>query len=84
MLAKRFVDEKSNAIFSSDIGFLMCVGDECILVKGINYENKTKTVKSMTLSMSSNETANLWLSQLNQMSDSVLNLKLAEFPFFCV
>ena len=60
----------------------MCVGAERILVKGINYENKTKTVKNMTLSMSSNETANLWLSQLNQMSDSMINLKLAGFPFF--
>ena len=82
MLAKYFVDEKSNATVSSDGDFLMHTEAKCIFAKGTNYVNKTKTVKSLTSSTSSNETANLWLSQLNQMSASVLNLKLAQFPFF--
>ena len=63
--------------------FLMCIGAKCVLVKVTNHEIKTKTLKSTALKMFSNETDNVWLSQLNQMLDSILNLKLAEFLFFC-
>ena len=82
LLAKRFKENTSRTIVSSDSYFTMCAGTKSAQVKDFKHDTKNGSISDMSWMFCDSKLATTTRSILHDLGNDKVNLKLADYELF--